>query len=349
MNNRIELLCRGMSDGQTAIVSGKPNIYYYSGFTSDDAILFVSKDKRILVTDSRYSIQAREQSPDFDVWDISEGLEKIFKKVGSREYIYEEEMLSAGRFKRYESCAENAKLSFGSEIINEPRKIKDECEVKRIREAERLGDAAFSYILNFMKTGMTEKEVAFEIEFFMRRNGASGLSFETIVASGVRSSMPHGTATDKVIQNGDFVTMDFGCVLDGYCSDMTRTVVMGKCSDRQREIYSVVLKAQKAALEAVKSGKKCSDTDAVAREIIKTAGYGANFGHSLGHSVGIEIHEKPTLSPNSGEFLTDGNVVTIEPGIYIDGFGGVRIEDLVLVKGEKCDNFTNSDKELLII
>lgn len=349
MNNRIELLCRGMSDGQTAIVSGKPNIYYYSGFTSDDAILFISKDKRILVTDSRYSIQAREQSPDFDVWDISEGLEKIFKEVGSREYIYEEEMLSAGRFKRYESCAENAKLSFGSAIINEPRKIKDECEVKRIREAEKLGDAAFSHILNFMKTGMTEKEVAFEIEFFMRRNGASGLSFETIVASGVRSSMPHGTATDKVIQNGDFVTMDFGCVLDGYCSDMTRTVVMGNCSDRQREIYSVVLKAQKAALEAVKSGKKCSDTDAVARDIIKTAGYGANFGHSLGHSVGIEIHEKPTLSPGSGEFLTDGNIVTIEPGIYIDGFGGVRIEDLVLVKGEKCDNFTNSDKELLII
>lgn len=349
MNNRIERLCDEMSDGQTALVSGKPNIYYYSGFESDDAILFVSKDKRVLVTDSRYSVQAREQSPDFEIWDISEGMDKIFKKIGSKEYIYEEESLSVSRFKHYQGCAQDARFSFGTAIMDKPRRIKDESEIKRIREAQRLGDAAFSHILNFIKTGMTEKEVAFELEFFMRRNGASGLSFETIVASGVRSSMPHGVASDKVICRGDFVTMDFGCVLDGYCSDMTRTVVMGECSDRQREIYSVVLTAQKAAVGKVQSGKKCSDIDAVARDIIKNAGYGANFGHSLGHSVGIEIHEKPTLSPNSCDCLTDANTVTVEPGIYIDGFGGVRIEDLVLVNGEKCDNFTNSDKDLLII
>ena len=195
---------------------------------------------------------------------------------------------------------------------------------------------------------MTEREVALELEFYMRKNGASGTSFDTIVASGKRSSMPHGVAMDKVIGIGDFVTIDFGCRLDGYCSDMTRTLLIGKCSDRQREIYDTVLKAQKAAIAAIKPGVKCSEIDAVARNIIKEAGYGDNFGHSLGHSVGIEIHEKPNFAPKSCDIVEIGNVRTVEPGIYIEGFGGVRIEDVIAVS-ENNINLTKTCKDLTIL
>ena len=182
----------------------------------------------------------------------------------------------------------------------------------------------------------------------MRKNGASRTSFDTIVASGVRSSMPHGVASGEVIEDGDFVTMDFGCVLDGYCSDMTRTVVVGHCSEKQREIYDVVLKAQLAAIAEAAAGKKCSDIDSAARGIIEDAGYGKNFGHSLGHSVGIEIHEMPCFAPKSGDVAEKNNVITVEPGIYIENFGGVRIEDVIVI-GETAQNLTKSAKELIII
>ena len=235
------------------------------------------------------------------------------------------------------------------EKINAPRRNKDADEIKKITDAERLGDEAFSYVLNKIKAGVTEKEIAFELEFFMRKHGAAGLSFETISASGKRGAMPHGVASDKVIENGDLLTLDFGCVLDGYCSDVTRTVAIGNVSDWQKEIYDVVLKAQKSALAELAAGKKCSEADAVARDIIKSAGYGANFGHSLGHSVGIEIHESPNLSPKSTDTVENGNVLTVEPGIYIDGMGGVRIEDVAAIVDGKAINITHSPKELIIL
>ena len=188
---------------------------------------------------------------------------------------------------------------------------------------------AFEYVLGRIKEGVTEREIALDLEFFMKKQGATALSFDTISASGIRSAMPHGIATDKKIENGDFLTLDFGCVFEGYCSDMTRTVVVGKANDKQKEIYNTVLKAQTTAIEAIKAGMKCSEVDGVARKIITDAGYGENFGHSLGHSVGIEIHEKP--------------------GIYIDGFGGVRIEDLIVVQNGKAVNLTSSPKELIEI
>lgn len=349
MNKRIEKLCELLNDNQMAIITSKPNIFYYSGFTSDDAVLFISHDKQILVTDSRYTVQAREQAHDFVYRDVTEKWENIFADFKGYSFVYEEDNLSVGRFEKFKKYSKDADFKGGSMSINSPRMIKDKDEIEKIRAAEQLGDKAFEHILNFIKIGRTEKEVALELEFFMRKNGASGLSFETIVASGVRSSMPHGVASDKVIEKGDFVTMDFGCVLDGYCSDMTRTVVMGVCSKRQREIYDVVLKAQLAGIAAVKEGAVSAEVDKAARDIITEAGYGKNFGHALGHSVGLEIHESPVLSPRADGKLVNGNIVTVEPGIYIDGFGGVRIEDLVAVSGTKCDNFTNSIKNLLII
>lgn len=183
----------------------------------------------------------------------------------------------------------------------------------------------------------------------MKKQGATALSFDTISASGIRSAMPHGIATDKKIENGDFLTLDFGCVFEGYCSDMTRTVVVGKANDKQKEIYNTVLKAQTTAIDAIKAGMKCSEVDGVARKIITDAGYGENFGHSLGHSVGIEIHENPSFSPKSNAVVQNGNVITVEPGIYIDGFGGVRIEDLIVVQNGKAVNLTSSPKDLIEI
>lgn len=349
MVNRVENLCLNLSDEQAVIVTSKPNIMYYSGFTSEDAVLFISKKRRIIVTDSRYTVQAKQQTSGFELADIAEGMDKVFETVNAKEYFYEEKTLPVGRFETYKRYADNAKFSFGSTILAKPRMIKSSYEIGRIREAEKLGDAAFSHILDFIKTGMTEKEVALELEFFMRKNGAEGLSFDTIVASGIRSSMPHGLASDKIIEAGDFVTMDFGCILDGYCSDMTRTVIMSRCTAEQREIYNIVLNAQQSALDKISSGIKCSDIDKTAREIIAKAGYGKNFGHGLGHSVGLEIHELPSLSPNYIDVLVPNNIVTVEPGIYIEGFGGVRIEDLVLVTNSGYENLTSSPKELIII
>ncbi len=335
-----------LQDGEGVAITSYANIFYYSGFTSEDAVLFVTKDRRILVTDSRYTVQAREQAPEFEVRNVAEGLDKIAGELNIESLGFEEENLTVKRFSGFRR--------FGKQLVpmqnrlSMPRRIKDEKEIECIKRAEELAADAYEYTLEHISVGMTEKEVALLLENYMRRGGADKTSFDTIVASGVRSSMPHGTASDKVIQKGDFVTMDFGCVLDGYCSDMTRTVVMGSCSDRQREIYEVVLAAQTAAIDAISAGKKCADIDKTARDIIISAGYGDNFGHSLGHSVGIEIHESPNFSSKAEDIIEIGNVITVEPGIYIDGFGGVRIEDVVVI-GEKVENLTKSCKNLTII
>ena len=200
-----------------------------------------------------------------------------------------------------------------------------------------------------LKKGISERDVAIELESYMKRQGASGLSFETIAASGLRSAMPHGTASGKLIGKGDFLTLDFGCVYKGYCSDMTRTVVFGTPDAKQREVYDLVLKAQNTALDSIKSGMNCSDIDKLARDVIVDGGYGEYFTHSLGHSVGVEIHENPVFSPKSTDILEDGCVLSVEPGIYIDGWGGVRIEDLIAVCDGEIINLTHSPKELIVI
>ncbi|MBO5059584.1 MAG: aminopeptidase P family protein [Clostridia bacterium] len=335
-----------LKENEGVILSSYPNIFYYSGFTSEDALIFVTHDRQILVTDSRYTVQARHQAKDFEIRNITEGVVKIAEMLEVEALGFEEEFVTVKQFSQFRKFGK--KLVPMQSTVSGPRRVKDKYEIKKIAQAEELGDAAYSYVIENMRAGMTEREVALMLEFYMRKNGASGTSFETIVASGVRSSMPHGTATDRVIGIGDFVTMDFGCRLDGYCSDMTRTVVVGKCSSRQQEIYDVVLAAQKAAIDKISPGEKCSDIDKAARDIITEAGYGDKFGHSLGHSVGIEIHERPVFAPKTDEVVEAGNVITVEPGIYIDGFGGVRIEDVIVV-GETVHNITKSCKDLTII
>ena len=346
---RIDKLRKILGAGEAAYISSFANIFYYSGFQSADASLLVTADRAVLITDSRYLVQAKIQSPDFEIYNIKDTLAGIFSQVSCERVLYEEEVISAGAFERLKKAAPGREFSPAQKKISEPRAVKEETEIRRIRAAEELGDAAFSHVLGKIGEGVTERELAFELEFFMRKNGASGLSFETIAASGERSAMPHGVATDRQLRRGDLLTLDFGCVLDGYCSDMTRTVGIGELSDRAREIYEVTLRAQRTAIAAVKSGAGLSAVDAAARGVIADAGFGEYFSHALGHSVGIEIHENPCFSPRSTGNAECGNVITVEPGIYIEGFGGVRIEDLVAVTDEGCEILSKSPKELIIL
>ena len=218
-----------------------------------------------------------------------------------------------------------------------------------MRQAAAIADKGFLHVLDIVKPGMTEKELALELEFFMRKQGASGLSFTTIVASGIRSSMPHGVASDKVIEKNDMLTLDFGCMYNGYCSDMTRTFVVGTADERQKELYNIVLETQLKVLEAIKPGAHCKEIDALSREIIGGYGYGEFYGHGLGHGVGLEIHELPVLNGTSEFVLEENMVVTDEPGIYLPDFGGVRIEDTVLVTKDGYDLISRSTKEFIEI
>lgn len=343
--SRVEILQKKLNDNEGFYISSYANIYYFSGFTSEDARLIITPNDCILMTDSRYTVQAKNQAKGFDIHDIAD--KSIIEKLGIKRLGIEEENLTVKELGNINKG--DMKVFPAGNVISKQREIKDGEEIAKIRAVEKLGDEAFSHVLNFIKPGISELDVAFELEFFMRKNGASGLSFDTIAASGIRSAMPHGVASKKIIEKGDLLTLDFGCVLDGYCSDMTRTVAVGSIDSKSREIYETVLAAQKAGLEYIAKGKICSGADAAARKVITEAGYGKNFGHALGHSVGIEIHETPNLSPKCDKVLVPGNVVTVEPGIYVENFGGVRIEDLVLITDSGIENFTHSEKELIIV
>lgn len=260
-----------------------------------------------------------------------------------------EATMPLSRYLRFcETCGEY-EFILAQEAIQESRQVKDEKELSLIAKAEAIGDAAFSHILEMIRPGVTEAEIALELEFFMKRQGAAKLSFDTIVASGPNSSMPHAQVTDRKLQPGDFITMDFGCVYQGYCSDMTRTVALGKPSEEMRRIYEIVSEANCRAMEAVRAGVKCSFIDAAARDYIADMGYGEYFGHGLGHSVGLEIHEEPRFSPKCDVVTKENMVITDEPGIYLPGKFGVRIEDLLVVKEGGCECLSHSPKELIIL
>ena len=350
MKQRIEKLISSIHDDEAVLVTSYPNIFYYSGFTSPDACLLLTHDESYILTDSRYFIQAREEAPDLKLYNISNGLDSLLKRIAEKNIGDEEEHLTVARHRKLQKrLPREFELVKMQKNINAPRRIKGKGEIEIIAAAEKIGDMAFLHILDYIKPGVSEREIALELEFYMKRQGASALSFDTICASGVRSAMPHGTASDKPIEKGDLLTLDFGCVYKGYCSDMTRTVAVGKIGEKQKEIYDIVLKAQKEAISKIKPGLKCSYIDSVARKIITDAGYGKNFGHGLGHSVGVEIHEMPSLSPKCDDIIKSGHILTVEPGIYIENFGGVRIEDLVAVEDNGIVNLTNSEKELIIV
>lgn len=348
-----EILHAGTVDAM--LLTGAANMRYVAGFTGEGYV-YLSEQSAVIVTDSRYTIAAKRECRDFKVeqWNgkpYFEILKSYVERDGIKTLGFEEEEMTVSEFQSLRKMlpAELAALEPLGEQVTKWRAVKTSSEIDKICRAEEIGDCAFARLLKELEIGMTEKQVAARLEFYMKEEGADGLSFDTIAASGIHSAMPHAVPTDKKLQEGEFLTMDFGCVYEGYCSDMTRTVMMGRANQKQREIYYTVLSAQKEALERVRPGMKGCEVDSLARKVIEDAGYGKYFGHSLGHSVGLYIHEKPCFAPKDETVIEPGMVITVEPGIYVEGFGGVRIEDVVVITKDGCENITHSPKRLLEI
>ena len=333
------------------VVSNGYNMRYLSGFSGATGYLYLSRNKKIVMTDSRYTIQAKEETEGFDIWQLSGKYTDLLAQV-----ISEENAIRIGiegndflclDFEKWRREFPSVQWTMLDQELSDLRRIKTPEEIKKIACAEEIGDKAFTKILDIIKPGVTELEVASYLVFYMKQFGAEGLSFDTIVASGINSSKPHAVPGRKKIEQGDFITMDFGCMYEGYCSDMTRTVVLGNASEEQKKVYHTVLQAQREALDFIKAGYTGAEIDKVARDIIYGAGYEKCFGHGLGHSVGLFIHENPRLSPKETNIILENMTETVEPGIYIENFGGVRIEDLVVVTKGGCQNLTHSPKELI--
>ncbi len=336
------------------LVTDPYNFHYLSGF-GGEGLLVLCKSEQYLLTDSRYTIAAKEaaQPNGFTVLEYNrthprkEHLAQIVSEHAMHTLGYEDLQLTVAEFETFRKNLPTCTFVAMGEALTDLRMKKSDEEIAYLAQAEAIGDAAFADVLPLIRPGITELELAAEIEYAMKKHGASGLSFETIVASGVNSAKPHHQPTEKKIVFEDFVTMDFGCIYHGYCSDMTRTVVVGKATAEQKKVYETVRQAQQAALDAIRPGLTGAQVDCVARDIIEQAGYKGAFGHGLGHSVGLYIHESPTLSPREERVLEAGYIETVEPGIYIEGFGGVRIEDMVVLTADGCRNLASSPKELL--
>ncbi len=329
----------------SAVITNRENVRYLSGFTGSAGYIIMCRNEKLLITDFRYIEQATSQARNFEIRDIADfNIGEYAKKFSCT--AFEDETVS---YKEYLKLKENFKSlkSLGNMLLK-MRSVKTEEEIKLIAKAEKIGDKAFSHALSLIKTGMSELELAREIDFFMLSHGAERLSFDTIVASGNRGSMPHAVPTDNTLKNGDLVVMDFGCMVDGYCGDMTRTIGIGNVSDDLKEAYETVLKAQIAALDMIKAEVNCAHVHNTAFNIIDEK-YKGMFGHALGHGTGLQIHELPTFSKGSDYPLPESSVISVEPGVYIPGKCGVRIEDLVLVTKDGYKNLTSSPKDLIII
>lgn len=338
------------------LVSSEINLRWLTGFDYTDGCTIVTKNGAYLLTDFRY-IEAAENtvSDEFSIVcpkGMKTGILELLGAPSVRRIAVEEETLSASQYEALKRLLPEKEIVFGaSKVLDKIRECKDEGEIEKIKAAQEITDAAFSHILGFINPDRTEIEVALELEFFMRAHGAESTAFSTIAVSGSASSLPHGVPRPVKLEKG-FFTMDYGARVDGYCSDMTRTVVIGKADDDMKKLYSTVLEAQTRALDAAASGERnCFTLDKIARDTIENAGYHGAFGHSLGHGVGMYIHEAPRLSfavPHD-RMLEVGNVVTFEPGIYLAGKYGCRIEDMAVATENGIYNFTKSPKKLLEI
>lgn len=328
------------------LVTDMLNIRYSSGFTGSYAVALVTGDTAFLLTDSRYTQQASEESPDFRLelieHDWTGPVKGLIERLGLKRVGFEGHSLSH----RAWTELSDVQLTDADDPIGRLRMVKDESEMSAIREAVRIADQAYKDISSFVEPGMTEHEVATELDCFMRKAGAEKEAFDALVASGPRSALPHGKPTERRISAGELILLDFGAKWHGYHSDITRTVVLGKADSRQREIYDIVLEAQAAGIAAVRPGIAGGEVDAAARKIIENKGYGEYFGHGLGHGLGLDIHDGRILAKNSEIILQAGMVVTVEPGIYIPGWGGIRIEDDVVVTESGSEVLTTSPRTI---
>ena len=350
----LELVKKSLPEGGALLITSNVNQRWISGFDYTDGYVFVTEKSAALITDFRY-IEAAKAEADKGLKVVMPNgmlaeIDAIATNDGVKKIYVEEATLSLFDFERIKDKIKAAEfVSGGSAIIDGFREFKDSSEIEKMKKAQAVTDAAFSHILGYITPDKTEIDVALELEFFMRAHGAESTAFQTIAVSGKASSMPHGVPRDVKLEKG-FFTMDFGAKVDGYCSDMTRTIVLGKADNAMKKVYDTVYAAQTSAIEAMINGERGQyKLDAIARDIIDNAGYEGCFGHSLGHGVGLYIHEEPRLSPRAkeDELLKPGHIVTVEPGVYLEGLYGCRIEDMVAVLDNGIYNFTKSDKNLI--
>lgn len=346
-----------LSNVDAILLISNKNRMYFTGFASTFGYLvLMPHGESYFITDPRYYEMAQSlESDQLKVLQIANGVSAlgmvtdILKEHNVKTLGFEDTELTVLEFSGLEKGLSEFQLVPVGKNINFVRSFKTEEEIAYIKKAQSITDIAFTEICKVIKPGMTEREVAIELEYIMAKNGAEGLAFDTIIASGINSSKPHAHPTDKPIQPGDAVTMDFGARYHGYCSDMTRTVFVGEPSEQMKKIYNIVLLAQKTGITGAYNGIAGSELDALCREVIKSNGYGEYFTHSTGHSLGIDIHETPSASPRSTDNLSAGQLITVEPGIYVPGVGGVRIEDLLLFEQDGVIDLTTSDKNIIIL
>ena len=356
MNNiagiRRELIARGLD---AVLVTDEKNQRYATGFPITDGAVLVGREKAFLITDSRY-FEAADAAVDSEIEvrmfdraaNLSVKLREAVKEIGAEKIAAEDGKLSHAGYLNWEKQLETELLPAGT-LFETLRAVKSEEEIASMIAAQRISEQALEEVLHIIRPGMTEREVASELVYRMLRHGAEGNSFDPIVVTGSKTSLPHGVPGDKVIQAGDFVTMDFGCLKNGYCSDMTRTVAVGSATDEMKKIYSIVLEAQLAGIAAAKAGVCGKDIDAAARKVITDAGYGPYFGHGFGHCLGLDIHEPPFAGPTGEAPLPAGSLSSAEPGIYLPGRFGVRIEDVMILREDGAEVITRAPKMELII
>ncbi len=347
-------IAKTLPENTAALVYTPINRRYLTGFESSLGFLLISSDDCCLFVDGRYILAAKWAVKNCRVelfTKISDSLNEFVNKNNIKTLFCEDTITVAElkRFKEMLPCVEVTADCDLRKNIEEFRVTKSEYEVECIIKAQRIAEKAFQETLNFIKVGVTEREIAAQLEYRMKCYGSEMPSFDTIVVSGVKSAMPHGVPDGKLIEAGNFITFDFGAVVNGYHSDMTRTIAVGFATDKMQSVYDIVLNAQLFVEKTVKAEVKCADVDKTAREVISNAGYGKYFTHSLGHGIGLEVHEAPTVSQLSESVLQVGNVISDEPGIYIDGEFGVRIEDMLLVTENGSKNLTNCEKSLIIL
>ena len=353
MNKRVQAFLAKMEEKglDGIVINNLKNVYYLTGFWGSNGTVFISRDRQILVTDARYIIAAKQEVTGFEIFaerDELATIAKIAKNMGLSRIGFEDE-ISVSYYHRMQAAFEGLELIPQTQFVEALRMIKDETEIATIRKACSISDQAFHDALEFIKPGKTEIEIANFLDFRMRELGAAGLSFDTILASGINSSKPHAHPMHKPVELGEAITMDFGCLYEHYVSDMTRTIYLGHVSDEQAEIYNTVLKANQALIDQAKAGLGFRDFDKIPRDIIVEAGYGQYFTHGIGHGIGLDIHEEPYFSQTSKEVIKTGMVLTDEPGIYIEGKYGVRIEDDILITDTGCELLTLAPKELIVI
>lgn len=342
------------SSTDAALITSEINRRYFTGFKSSAGIALITRKSAYFLVDFRYIESAEKNVQNFEVIQLENSarqLSDIFESENIKTVAVEGESLTVSELENYKNKFKNIEFETSSlsPAISKLRSVKTETEISDIITAQRIAERAFDEVLNDIKPGKTEREIALRLDYLMQKYGSSGVSFETIVISGAKTSMPHGVPSDKPIKDGELLLFDFGAVYNGYHSDMTRTVAVGDVSEEIKEVYDIVLTAQEKAIAGARNSLKSHEYDAIARDYIASKGYGKNFGHSLGHGVGLEIHEAPFTSPSNSCELKSGMVVTVEPGIYLAGKFGIRIEDMLVIADNSASDITKTPKKLIKI